>query len=252
MFLRERLLIKLVWETTHSISLAALVISFTFALLNYLYTRKRTKVRGPEFVIPYVEIETPYAVKQDKEKTPYCTIIPLIQNIGDRMSYLLIQEIIMAIPVVMQAKGTDVVTFTVGSVLSLPEKMQFTPQHQVPKGFTIDFDPVLDHTVKAWKEAYLAILGVYTNQKGKMEVLAWGFKLERIANKKLFFSGQPFNLQKWSSETWSKISKNRLSLSDFSLKSIFEHDSQDVTQEIYARAFIDRRERNIKSNSKTR
>ena len=170
------------WEISDYLSLVALIIafvtlliSFLFALLNYIFTKRRTRIRGPEFVIPLIEMTEQWGTRNDG--TNYCRIKPLIQNIGDRMSFIRIKTMLLQL-----TKDWD---YTSKDVEGLPWEMAFQAQTQTPKAFVIN----VDKKAKGWRYGSLIIFGEYTNHLGEINHRYWFFHITEEKEMKLAISG---------------------------------------------------------------
>ena len=136
-------------------------LGFVFSIIDFFWTKHRTQVRGPEFVIPYIELVNDWGVKTDG--TTYCVIKPLIQNIGDRMSYFRIINILFQL-----TKDYD---YTSSEIEPLQWSSAFQAQQQVPKKFVIKVDP----RAKDWVDGNILIFSDYTNHKGELNTIYWMF-----------------------------------------------------------------------------
>ena len=153
------------------------IIAIIFGCLGFLISIVsilRTSVKGPIFVIPYVELQEDWNVKDNG--TAYCAIKPLIQNIGDRMSYLIINQI------ELYAYVNDSIFKSIQTE-GLPEQNPYQTQSQSPKRFTV----VLPKKSKGWKYGFLIISGEYTNHKGKLKPCSFEYDLFPKTREKFFY-----------------------------------------------------------------
>lgn len=142
----------------------AAFLGFVLGLVNLWYTREKTKVRGPKINIPYVEIDE---IKEKRSETGV-TINFLFQNVGDRMTFLIIKRI--TIKRINDGENQKPVIFHPEID---EEGMMFPPQSQSMKKFTIK----VPLTKEELTNSILAIHTIYTDHVGKLLEKGWRFKI---------------------------------------------------------------------------
>ena len=141
-------------------------LGFVLGLVNLWYTREKTKVRGPKINIPYVEFDE---IKEKKSKTGI-VINFLFQNVGDRMTFLIIKRITI--------KGKNE-TDDQKPVIFHPEideeGLMFPSESQSIKKFNLN----LPLSREELTESILSIHTIYTDHVGKLLEKGWRFKINK-------------------------------------------------------------------------
>ncbi|MHA1346871.1 MAG: hypothetical protein ACTSVO_15285 [Candidatus Heimdallarchaeaceae archaeon] len=217
-------MIKLVLETAVIVAIVFGSLGFIISVVSIL----RTRVKGPIFVIPLVELETTWGVKTNDGRT-FISIKPLIQNIGDRMSYLNIISIDLHVTV-------DNETSSSNSAEDLPFQGQFQSQTQTPKSFTI----YMPKEAEEWDYGLLKIDGQYTDHKGNLKSFSFSYNLIPEARQKIFYHGRTMKVQ---------ISRNFADLVRRVSRNI-PHDAEIRTIEPIDKKLIKNRQKVVEKNLK--
>ncbi len=147
----------MVWLRSESIAIAALIITTSFALLNYLYARRRTQPQ-PRIYISKVRVEQPYIIRENKP--PGCRIKLLFRNSGEISTVMDLSLVINVHPYYSKRKK-DVAQTLVPALINYEFPLDSGQNHS--KAFVFD----LVKEVENWEEGTLAIFGSYLGYKDK-------------------------------------------------------------------------------------
>ena len=147
----------MVWLRSDSIAIAAVLITTFFALINYLYARRRTQPQ-PRVYISKIRVDNPFIVRENKP--PCCTFKILFRNSGDISTVIDVVIGINVCPYYVEKKK-DVVHTLAPSVIHYEFTLNSGQNHT--KAFTFD----LIEEVKDWEDGILTIYGSYLGYKDK-------------------------------------------------------------------------------------
>ncbi len=162
-------MIKLAWLRSDSIALAAILITASFALLNYLYARRRTQSQ-PRVYISKVRVDNPYIVRENKP--PCCTFKILFRNSGDISTVIDLQIGINIRPYYLERKKNVAQTLAPSPI---PFELSLDSGQNTTQGFTFD----LNERAENWEKGTLLIRGTYLGYKDKDRFIFILFKGKR-------------------------------------------------------------------------
>jgi hypothetical protein len=142
----------------------AAFLSFMLGGINLWYTREKTKVRGPKINIPYVEFDE---IKEKRSETGV-TINFLFQNVGDRMTFLIIKRITIKKQVLENSESPLILKPTIED-----DGLMLSPQSQTIKEFAIKVPFSREEIVNS----ILSIHTIYTDHIGNLLEKGWRFKI---------------------------------------------------------------------------
>jgi len=142
----------------------AAFLSFVLGGINLWYTREKTKVRGPKINIPYVEFDE---IKEKRSETGV-TINFLFQNVGDRMTFLIIKRITIKKQVLENSESPLILKPTIED-----DGLMLSPQSQTIKEFAIKVPFSREEIVNS----VLSIHTIYTDHIGNLLEKGWRFKI---------------------------------------------------------------------------
>ena len=148
------------------VGFVAAFLSFVLGGINLWYTRERTKVRGPKINIPYVEFDE---IKEKKSETGV-TINFLFQNVGDRMTFLIIKRITIKKEITKESESPVILKPTIED-----DGLMLSPQSQSMKEFAIKVPFSREEIVNS----LLTIQTIYTDHIGNLLEKGWRFKISQ-------------------------------------------------------------------------
>lgn len=146
------------------VGFVAAFLGFVLGIINLLYTRDRTRVRGPKINIPYIEFDE---IKEKRSETGV-TLNILFQNVGDRMTFLIIKRITIKQEVAAESEKPIIFQPLIDD-----EGLMFSPQSQKIKEFNIKVPLSRDRLVNS----ILTIHTTYTDHIGNLLEKGWKFKI---------------------------------------------------------------------------
>lgn len=150
------------------ISLVGFIVAFLgsiLGLINLWYTREKTKVLGPKINIPYIEFDD---IKEKKSETGIRLNI-LFQNVGDRISFLIIRRITIKKLIDEKEKKSVVIQPTIDE-----EGMMFHSQSQKIRSFEVKV-PISREELS---DSEVMIHTIYTDHIGNLIEKGWRFKID--------------------------------------------------------------------------
>ena len=150
------------------VSLVGFIVAFLGSILgmiNLWYTREKTKVLGPKINIPYIEFDD--IIEKRKETGIKLNI--LFQNVGDRISFLIIRRITIRKMVDEEEKKSVVIQPTIDE-----EGIMFHQQSQKIKSFEIKVPISRDELL----DSEVMIHTIYTDHIGNLIEKGWRFRID--------------------------------------------------------------------------
>lgn len=165
-------MVRMALEVPDKIAIVALVFSVFFAILNYLYTRRKTQPQ-PRIYISRVKPKVTYAERKDKK--PTCSFNILFRNSGEISTFVDVNIFINVRPIIpfhTKTKEDQIHTLVSGS-----EKYEYALDagQNDPRSFSFD----LHENAKNWKEGTLMISGTYLGYKDRERHIMILFKGKR-------------------------------------------------------------------------
>ena len=150
------------------ISLVGFIVAFLgsiLAIVNFWYTRERTKVLGPKINIPYIEFED---IKEKKSETGLKLNI-LFQNVGDRVSFLMIRRIILKQVLVDEDQKSIIVQPSIDE-----DGLMFQSQSQIVRSYEMK----VPLTQEELTNSEVMIATIYTDHIGNLIEKGWKFRID--------------------------------------------------------------------------
>ncbi len=192
------------------ISLVSFIVALfgsVLGLVNIWYIRERTKAKGPKMNIPYIEFDE---ITEKKAETGV-TINVLFQNVGDRMTFLVIKRITIKKDIDEEVRKPVILQPEIDE-----EGLMFPPQSQKVKKFDIKIPLSRDNLI----DSDVMIHTIFTDHIGNLLEKGWKFEIDSELVGNLVYV--------WKKEKILKKEQKRI---DFSEKSI-EQTSFKVEEDI--------------------
>ncbi|NPD88916.1 MAG: hypothetical protein HGN29_09325 [Asgard group archaeon] len=151
-----------------SASLLGFIVAFFgsfLGMINLWYTREKTKVLGPRINIPYIEFDE---IKEKKSETGVRLNV-LFQNVGDRISFLIIRKITIKKTMIEEDQKSVVFQPSIDE-----EGLMFQPQAQKIRNFDIKVPLSRDEL----ENSEIMISTMYTDHVGNLIEKGWKFRID--------------------------------------------------------------------------